>query len=68
MNKPKYDGLKVFSATMHKDRDALGDAITEGIRANPKLEIVDTAINQSSDEAYHCLTITVFYAEARRAA
>ncbi len=57
----KYNGVKVFSATMGRTRDALSDRLTQWKARHPDYEIVDTVVTQSSDDAYHCLTITVFY-------
>lgn len=54
-------GVKVFSATKAKEREALGEAITEWIRGNPNNEIIDKIVTQSSDSEFHCLTITLFY-------
>lgn len=54
-------GLKVFSATKAKDREVLGDVITQWIAAHPKVEIVDKIVTQSSDREFHCLAITLFY-------
>lgn len=62
-NQNKFNGVKVFSATMAQDRDRLGEKITEWLGANPKVELVDTIVTQSSDEAFHCLAITLFYVE-----
>ena len=58
-----FNGVKIFSATMAQDRDRLGDRITEWLRAHPDFEICDTIVTQSSDEAFHCLAITLFYRE-----
>ena len=55
-------GVKVFSATKARDRDALGDVITSWIRSHPELDIVDKVVTQSSDAEFHCLTITLFFA------
>jgi hypothetical protein len=60
-------GVKVFSATKAKEREALGEQITSWIRSNPNKEIIDTIVTQSSDSEFHCLTITLFY-KAREAA
>lgn len=60
VHKP-FNGVKVFSATMALDRDGLGDKITHWIRDNPHCEIVDTIVTQSSDEAFHCVAITLFF-------
>jgi hypothetical protein len=54
-------GVKVFSATKARDRDVLGEAITEWIRTHQQLEIIDKIVTQSSDSEFHCLTITLFY-------
>ena len=59
----KFNGVKVFSATMVADRQVLGEKVTEWIRAHPALEIVDYLVTQSSDDAFHCIAITLFYAE-----
>jgi hypothetical protein len=57
-----YSGVKVFSATKAREREMLGERITEWIEATSKrFEIVDTIVTQSSDREFHCLTITVFY-------
>ena len=54
-------GVKVFSATKAKERELLGELITDWIRSNPNNEIVDKIVTQSSDSEFHCLTITLFY-------
>lgn len=61
----QIDGVKVFSATMAKQREELGTRITGWLRDNPGLEIVDRVVTQSSDAEFHCITITLFYAERR---
>ena len=64
----KFNGVKVFSATMVADRDQLGEKVTAWIANNPERKVTDIVITQSSDEAFHCIAITVFYWEdtARR--
>jgi hypothetical protein len=57
----KIDGVKVFSATKAREREYLGELITDWLRANPKLEVVDRVVMQSSDNEFHCLSITFFY-------
>jgi hypothetical protein len=68
----KFDGVKVFSATKAREREALGERLTEWLSDNPSVTVVDTVVTQSSDREFHCLTLTVFYREveqeARRAA
>jgi hypothetical protein len=56
-----YNGVKVFSATKARERELLGERITEWIESMGKIEIVDTTVTQSSDREFHCLTVTIFY-------
>jgi hypothetical protein len=51
----------VFSATKAKERELLGELITDWIRSNQNCVIVDKIVTQSSDSEFHCLTITLFY-------
>jgi len=46
---------------MAQEREALGDKVTTWLALHPHLQVVDTVVTQSSDEAFHCLAITVFY-------
>ena len=58
----QFDGVKVFSATKARDRDDLSGRITDWISNNKsKIEIVDKIVTQSSDNEYHCYTMTIFY-------
>lgn len=59
----KFNGVKVFSATMVVDREQLGDKITNWIANNPQAKVTDVVVTQSSDEAFHCIALTVFYWE-----
>jgi hypothetical protein len=61
-----FNGVKVFSATMFADRDRLGDRVTDWIAANAHLKVTEMIVTQSSDAAFHCVAITVFYAEQLR--
>lgn len=61
----RFNGLKVFSATMFQDRAVLGERITEWIASNPKLEVTELVVTQSSDAAFHCIAITAFYRDSR---
>ena len=56
-----FNGVKVFSATTAQDREALGARVTRWLKENPEARVVDQVTSQSSDEAFHCLTITLFY-------
>jgi hypothetical protein len=58
-----FNGVKVFSTTMQKDRECLGERVTEWLAANRNIRIVESLVLQSSDEAFHCLSIVLFYEE-----
>jgi hypothetical protein len=62
----QFNGVKVFSATMVADRERLGEKVTDWINSNPGLDVRDMIVTQSSDEAFHCLAITVFFWEPQR--
>lgn len=59
-----FNGVKVFSATMFRQHHALGELVTQWIADNPNLTLVDRVVTQSSDEEFHCITITLFYRTA----
>ena len=61
-----FNGVKVFSATMMADRDQLGEKVSAWMSNNSHLKLTDIVVTQSSDEAFHCIAITVFYCEDRR--
>jgi len=61
-----FNGVKVFSATMFAERDRLGDRVTDWIAANSHLRVTEMIVTQSSDAAFHCVAITVFYIEDLR--
>jgi hypothetical protein len=54
-------GVKVFTATKAKEREALGDVITRWLADNPRARVTDKIVTQSSDSQFHCLSITLFY-------
>ncbi len=58
-----FNGVKVFSATMVADRDQLGEKVSEWMARNSDLKVTDIVVTQSSDEAFHCIAITLFYWE-----
>ena len=60
-NDVKFNGVKVFSATMVADRDQLGEKVSAWMNNNSHLKVTDMIVTQSSDEAFHCIAITVFY-------
>ena len=56
--------VKVFSATKVRDRNAIGEQVTDWITANPSVRIVRTVVAQSSDLKFHCLSIVLLCARA----
>ncbi len=57
-----FSGVKVFSATKAREREAISDRINEWLDENiDRYEIVDKVVTQSSDREFHCLTISIFY-------
>ncbi len=63
---PGFTGVKVFTTTLARDREAMGDHIGRWLSANPDLEVVDKLVTQSSDREFHCLSITLFYREREK--
>lgn len=60
-NNLPFTKVKVFSATLAHEREQLGEKITEWLNTNKNVQIVDKTVTQSSDEAFHCLAIILFY-------
>jgi hypothetical protein len=61
-----FNGVKVFAATMVQQRAAIGDQVErwlEAMRQRPSFEMVDIVISQSSDDAFHCFSIVLFFRE-----
>lgn len=56
-----FTGVKVFSTTLARDREMMGETITKWLKDNPQADIVDKIVTQSSDKEFHCLTVTLFY-------
>jgi hypothetical protein len=48
---------------MVMDRERLGDKVTNWIHDHPHCEVREVIVTQSSDEAFHCIAITVFFWE-----
>lgn len=55
----------MFTATKARDREMLGDAVTNWLRDNPEVRIVEKTVTQSSDSQFHCLTITLLYEQGK---
>jgi hypothetical protein len=62
-DKGSFNGVKVFSATMVADRERLGEKVTDWMADNPHVDVREVVVTQSSDEAFHCIALTVFYWE-----
>ncbi len=56
-----FNAIKVFSTTLARDREQMGENITRWLKDNSGIEIVDKVVTQSSDKEFHCLTLTIFY-------
>ncbi len=65
---PAFTGVKVFTTTLARDREAMGETISRWLAEHPDLEIVGKTVTQSSDREFHCLSITLFYRDRREAA
>ncbi len=56
-----YSGVRVFTATKARDRDALGDQVSAWVASHPGIVVVGSIVRQSSDTRFHCLSIVLFY-------
>ena len=56
--------LKVFSVTRVRDRESIGERVTDWITANPTVTIVETVVQLTSDREFHCLSIVLVCAVA----
>ena len=66
-----FNGVKVFCATVTSRRQSLGEEVTQWLqeaRQQPGFQVVDIAVRQSSDAAFHCLSIVVFFQEGHKSA
>ncbi|RME30484.1 MAG: hypothetical protein D6806_00200 [Deltaproteobacteria bacterium] len=64
----QFNGVKVFSATLARNREELGDKVTRWLEKHSDCEIVDMRVVQSSDREFHCISIVLFYNEPLRQA
>jgi hypothetical protein len=62
-----FNGVKVFCATMYQQRQTLGEQVTAWLtdaRANrPGFQLVSIEVYQSSDAAFHCISIVITFNE-----
>lgn len=61
MNDIQYNGMKVFSASKAEEREALGERVTVWLTAHPEVEVRKIQTLQSSDKAFHCISIVVLF-------
>ena len=62
MSTPQFTYVKVFSTTLARDREVMGENITKWLKEHGQnLQIVDKIVTQSSDKEFHCLSITLFF-------
>jgi hypothetical protein len=54
-----FNRVAVFTATKARDRENLGDEVTKWLREY-RGRVVDKVVTQSSDNEFHCLSITIF--------
>lgn len=62
-----FNGVHVIAATLFQQRHTLGEKVTEWLedaaKTRPGFQLVDIVVRQSSDQAYHCLSVVIFYRE-----
>lgn len=56
-----FNGVKVFSASVHRHRSALGETVERWLAEHPEIRVFDFVVTQSSDASFHCISICVFY-------
>jgi len=62
-----FTGVKVFTTTLARDREHLGETISRWLAEHADVEVVDREVTQSSDKEFHCLSITLFFRDRRKA-
>ena len=60
--------VKVFSATKARDRESLGERVTEWLLGHPEIQVLKTIVAQSSDSEFHCLSIVLICTSGRSTA
>ena len=58
-----YTGCRVFHATVSDQRERLGEKVSAWLQENPGIMVTDTVVSQSSDYAFHCVSIVIFFRE-----
>lgn len=61
-----FDAVKVFSATKAREREELGETVTRWLSDHRgRYEVADKVVSQSSDNEFHCLSVTLFLRSRR---
>lgn len=62
------DHIEVFTATKASERKELGRVVTRWLKGfkDEGGELVDYQVSQSSDNEFHCLSITLFCRDRRK--
>ncbi len=55
--------IEVFSETMMKGHEHLGQKVSEWLRAHPDFEMTELRSMQSSDNQFHCVTLILIGCE-----
>ena len=62
-----FNGVRVFCATMIRQRQDLGEVVTRWLedarKSRPGFQIVGIEVRQSSDHAFHCISTIIFFNE-----
>lgn len=59
----QFNGVKVFSATLARNREELGETVSEWLKQHQHCQVVDMRVVQSSDREFHCISIVLLYHE-----
>jgi len=59
----RFNGVKVFSATMAEARANLGELVNEWLAAHPRCKPTEFVVTQSSDSRFHCVSLVIFFVE-----
>ena len=62
-----FTGVKVFTTTLARDRERMGEQVGRWLAEHPEDEVVEREVRQSSDKEFHCLSIILFYRDRRKA-
>lgn len=54
-----YDTVRVFSCTKAREREVLGERVSDWLRSSGA-QLVGVEVRQSSDEQYHCMSVVLF--------